>query len=130
MFKNQLYIQYKWLSGQLWWLKKISWFQLILISRFLIFLLIWSFWTKIKIWGIFPTQFWSLNPILQLEMRNSNNSGIPWNLWNLSIYITSLGCFGQMGHFFHSKLSPGFESAIKIKKFQKLWNSQNSSGIL
>ena len=31
-------------------------------------------------------------------------------------------CFGQMGYFFHSKLSPGFDSAIKIEKILKILN--------
>ena len=59
-------------------------------SRFPIWLIILPFLAKITMWGIFPTQLLSLNPILLWESKNSKNSGIFWNLWNFSTNMTYL----------------------------------------
>ena len=73
-------------------------------------------------WGVFPTQLLSLNPILHSESRNSKNSGI--FLESLESLYKSLksGHFGQMGHHFHSILGPGFDSEVRIEKFQRFWS--------
>ena len=48
--------------------------------------------------------------------------------WNFLESLESLyeslnsGHFGQMGHHFHSILSPGFDSEVRIEKFQRFWH--------
>ena len=119
IFKNQLYIRNKWLCIQLWSLKKISWFQLILISRFLIWLMILPFLAKILMWGVFPTQFLSLNLILLSESRNSKKSVIFWNLWNLSANTPNLFVLPKWGTF------PTQIKAPDLILMSKRWNLQN-----
>ena len=73
-------------------------------------------------WAIFPTQLLSLNSILQSESRNSKNSGIVWESMESLYESLKSGHFGQMGHHFHSILGPGFDSEVRIEKFQRFWS--------
>ena len=70
-------------------------------------------------WGIFPTQFLSLNPILLSESKNSKNSGIFWNLWNLSANMTYLSVLPKWGTF------PTQIKAPEPILMSKSWNLQN-----
>ena len=63
-----------------------------------------------------------MNLIPQSESMDSKNSGI--FLESLESLYESLksGHFGQMGHHFHSILGPGFDSEVRIEKFQRFRN--------
>ena len=78
-------------------------------------------------WGIFPTQFLSLNPILLSESKNSKNSGIFWNLWNLSANMTYLAFLPKQNTFPTQIEVPG---PILMSKRRNLWDSSNLEFIL
>ena len=75
----------------------------------------------------FPTQFLSLNPILQSESKNSKNSGIFWNLWNLSANMTYLAFLPKQNTFPTQIEVPG---PILMSKRRNLRDSSNLEFIL
>ena len=78
-------------------------------------------------WGVFPTQFLSLNPILLSESKNSKNSGIFWNLWNLSVNMTYLAFLPKQDTFSTQIEVPGL---ILMSKRRNLRDSSNLEFIL
>ena len=67
------------------------------------------------------------NPILLSESKNSKNSGIFWNLWNLSANITYLAFLAKQNTFPTQIEVPDL---ILMSKRRNLWDSSNLEFIL
>ena len=77
--------------------------------------------------GHFSHSILSLNTILLSESKNSKNSGIFWNLWNLSVNMTYLAFLPKQDTFPTQIEVPG---PILMSKRRNLRDSSNLEFIL